>query len=64
MFGRVPSSFGKVLSSLDLYISLMMSEWDLVNWGRTNEHSKWMNSELSVEAECPCLHKKERMLTI
>lgn len=64
MFGRVFFFFGKVLFLLDLYIFLMMFEWDFVNWGRINEYSKWMNSELLVEVECFCFYKKERMLII
>lgn len=36
----------KRLSSLDLYISVMISGWDPVNRCRTNEQNKWMNSDL------------------
>lgn len=42
----------------------MTSGWDRVNHWGANEQNKWMNSELLVEAECHCLHKKEHMLTI
>lgn len=42
----------------------MISGWDRVNHWRANEQNKWMNSELLVEAECHCLHKKEHTPTI